>query len=140
MTGPASPHSAPGPADLLLVDDNEQNLELLEAFLEDLGASVRTASDGLGALAEVKKRLPDLILLDIMMPRMSGFQCCLKLKADPATRAVPVIMVTALNEESDRDRAMECGADAFISKPLNKADLLDLVRKHLPPPKRGPAG
>lgn len=124
---------ASGP-DLLIVDDHEQNLELLEAFLEDLGGTIRTATDGVAALAEVQKQIPDLILLDIMMPRMSGYQCCSKLKADPKTRHVPVIMVTALNEESDQERARECGAEAFISKPVNKAELLERVKKLLASP------
>lgn len=120
---------------MLIVDDHEQNLELLEAFLEDLGGTIRTATDGVAALAEVQKQIPDLILLDIMMPRMSGYQCCSKLKADPKTRHVPVIMVTALNEESDQERARECGAEAFISKPVNKAELLERVKKLLTPPR-----
>ncbi len=121
---------ASGP-NLLIVDDHEQNLELLEAFLEDLGGTIRTATDGVSALAEVQKQIPDLILLDIMMPRMSGYQCCTKLKADPKTRHIPVIMVTALNEESDQERARECGAEAFISKPVNKAELLERVKSLL---------
>lgn len=129
---PGATPASPAPPDLLLVDDNEQNLELLEAYLEDLGASIRTASDGLAALNEVKRQPPDLILLDIMMPRMSGFQCCAKLKGEASTKHIPVIMVTALNEESDRERAEDCGADGFISKPLNKAEVLDLVRRFLP--------
>ncbi len=118
------------------MDDNEQNLELLEAFLEEVGGTVRTATDGLAALAEVARHPPDLILLDVMMPRMSGFQCCSKLKADPKSKNIPVIMVTALNEESDREHAADCGADAFISKPLNKAELLERVRRFLPNVKR----
>lgn len=136
MTAPPDHHASPTPdaaaPDLLLVDDNEQNLELLEAYLEDLGARIRTAPDGLAALIEVNRHPPDLILLDIMMPRMSGFQCCAKLKGDGATRHIPIIMVTALNEESDQERAKDCGADGFISKPLNKGDVLDLVRRFLP--------
>jgi two-component system cell cycle response regulator len=129
--------TAPSPSpDILLVDDNEQNLELLEAFLEEVGGTVRTATDGLAALAEVARHPPDLILLDVMMPRMSGFQCCSKLKADPKSKNIPVIMVTALNEESDREHAADCGADAFISKPLNKAELLERVRRFLPNVKR----
>jgi len=117
--------------DILLVDDNEQNLELLGAFLEEFetaGGTVRTAKDGLEALKAIQAKAPDALLLDVMMPRMSGFQLCSKLKADPATKHIPVMMVTALNEISDVERAMECGADDFISKPVNKVELVGRVK------------
>ncbi len=113
------------------MDDNEQNLELLEAYLEELGAEVVTAADGLEALKQVQADPPSLILLDIMMPRMSGFQLCSRLKADPATKRIPIIMVTALNEVSDMERAHDCGADDFLTKPVNKPDLLGKVRASL---------
>jgi two-component system cell cycle response regulator len=113
---------------LLIVDDNEQNLELLEAYLEDLACELRPARDGMEALESVASKRPDLILLDVMMPRMSGFQVCAKLKEDPATRDIPVVMVTALNEVSDVERAIECGADDFLSKPVNKLELLTRVK------------
>lgn len=112
----------------LLVDDNEQNLELLEAYVEDLGCETMTARDGVEALEIVARRRPDVILLDVMMPRMSGFQCLVRLKADPATRTIPVLIVTALNEVADVERAREAGADDFISKPVNKVELLQKVR------------
>ena len=89
---------------LLIVDDNEQNLELLQAYLEDLGCGVLVARDGQEALDQVEKRLPDLVLLDVMMPRMSGFQACARIKGNPATREIPVLMVTA---ESKRDQIVE---------------------------------
>ncbi len=113
---------------VLLVDDNPQNLELLLAYLEDLGCELRQASDGLGALEEVNRRHPDIILLDVMMPRMSGFQACAKLKADPATREIPIVMITALTEVSDVERAAECGADDFLTKPVNRLELVTKVR------------
>lgn len=135
-TSSAQPRSAAGsaggrPHRILLVDDNEQNLELLEAYLEELGAEVVTAADGLEALKQVQADPPSLILLDIMMPRMSGFQLCSRLKADPATKRIPIIMVTALNEVSDMERAHDCGADDFLTKPVNKPDLLGKVRASL---------
>ncbi len=118
-------------SDVLVVDDNAQNLELIVAYLETLGCKVRTAIDGLDALAKVKEAVPDLILLDIMMPRMSGFEVCRKLKSDPATRDVPIVMVTALNELGDIERAVECGTDDFITKPVNRLELLTRVRSLL---------
>ncbi|MBX3389591.1 MAG: response regulator [Phycisphaeraceae bacterium] len=113
---------------LLLVDDNEQNLELLEAYLEDLSCELRLARDGMEALDAVAAKHPDVILLDVMMPRMSGFQVCAKLKQESATKDIPIIMVTALNEVSDVERAIECGADDFLSKPVNKLELLTRVK------------
>src|SRR5215831_8541459 len=83
---------------VLLVDDNEQNLELLLAYLEELGCELRTAADGIEALDSIAKKRPDLVVLDVMMPRMSGFQACAKIKRDAATRDIPVVMVTAPNE------------------------------------------
>lgn len=113
---------------VLIVDDNEQNLELIEAYLEDLSCQLRLARDGMEALEAVRALHPDVILLDVMMPRMSGFQVCAKLKQDPATKDIPIIMVTALNEVSDVERAIECGADDFLSKPVNKLELVTRVK------------
>lgn len=115
-------------AKILVVDDNEQNLELIEAYLDDLGCRVTLARDGLDALARVADETPDAIVLDVMMPRMSGFQACSRLKADAATSHIPVLMVTALNEVGDVERAVECGADDFLTKPVQKADLIARVR------------
>lgn len=113
---------------VLVVDDNEQNLELMQAYLEDLGCPIRTARDGLEAIASVEQEAPDVVLLDVMMPRMSGFQACSRLKGTPRTRDIPIIMVTALNEVGDVERAVECGADDFLTKPVNKLELLTRVR------------
>lgn len=114
---------------ILVVDDNAQNLELLEAYMSELpNVTTVTATNGIQALEKVASENPDLVLLDIMMPRMSGFEVCKQLKADPDTRDVPVIMVTALGEFSDIERARECGADEFISKPVNRAELAARVQ------------
>jgi len=116
---------------VLVVDDNAHNVELLMAYLEDLGGPVRTAHDGMEAIASIEREPPDLILLDIMMPRMSGFQVCEQIKAKPATRDIPVIMVTALNEAGDVERALDAGADDFLTKPVNKLELITRVKSLL---------
>jgi two-component system cell cycle response regulator len=129
--GGAEGNGLPEPTYILIVDDNLQNLELMQAYLEELGPPVRTARDGLEAIEEVDRERPDVILLDVMMPRMSGFQVCARLKADPATAGIPIIMVTALNEVADVEKAMESGADDFVTKPVNKAELVIRVRSLL---------
>jgi two-component system alkaline phosphatase synthesis response regulator PhoP len=116
---------------VLIVDDNPQNVELLQAFLESLPVKIVTAADGVEALAKVAEHSPDLILLDIMMPHMSGFQVCRQLKGDAKTRDIQILMVTALNELGDIETATECGTDDFVSKPVNKFELLTRVKSLL---------
>ncbi len=116
---------------ILLVDDNVQNLELMEAYLESLPCRIQTAVDGVEAFDAINKESPDMVLLDVMMPRMSGFELCQKIKASPATRDIVVIMVTALHEVGDFERAVECGTDDFLTKPVNKLELLTRVRSLL---------
>jgi len=131
-TAPAGGHESFLPdSKVLIVDDNPQNVELLTAFLETLPIQLSTATDGIEALESVAASHPDLILLDIMMPRMSGYQVCRKLKADPATRDIQILMVTALSELGDVEQAAECGTDDFISKPVNKFELLTRVKSLL---------
>ena len=119
------------PAMILVVDDNQQNLELLQAYLEDIDCETMSAHDGLEALEVVAKKSVDLILLDIMMPKMSGFEVCKRIKNDPKTTDIPVIMVTALNEFGDIERGIESGTDDFLSKPVNKLELLTRVKTML---------
>ncbi|HWB52987.1 MAG TPA: response regulator [Tepidisphaeraceae bacterium] len=116
---------------VLIVDDNPQNVELLQAFLESLPVKIVTAGDGQEALEKVEQFNPDLILLDIMMPRMSGFQVCKQIKSDPKTKDIQVLMVTALNELGDIEQATECGTDDFVSKPVNKFELITRVKSLL---------
>ncbi len=123
---------------VLLVDDNAQNLELLEVYMEDIPeARVVTATNGLEAMNTVAEDPPDLMLLDIMMPKMSGFEVCKRIKADPKTRDIIVVMVTALSETGDVERAAECGTDDYISKPIDRKTLVDLVRSLLTTKARG---
>ncbi|MCH7916487.1 MAG: response regulator [Planctomycetes bacterium] len=119
------------PSKVLIVDDNAQNLELLQAYLEELDCETVAAYDGPEALDLVAKSPPDLLLLDIMMPKMSGFEVCRRLKSDPKTSAIPIIMVTALNEFGDIERGVESGTDDFVSKPVNKLELVVRVKTML---------
>ena len=119
---------------ILIVDDNVQNVELLQAYLETLPCKILTAYDGIEAMKILEDRSrpsPDLVLLDVMMPRMSGFEVCKKIKEDPAIRSIPVMMVTALNELGDIERGVECGTDDFVSKPVNKLELIARVKTML---------
>jgi len=116
---------------VLVVDDNQQNLELLQVYLEDMDCRTVSARDGLEALEIIGKEPPDLILLDIMMPKMSGFEVCRRIKNDPKTSDIPVIMVTALNEFGDIERGIDSGTDDFLSKPVNKLEILTRVRTML---------
>lgn len=117
--------------EILVVDDNEQNLELIQAYLEDMDCKTLAAYNGPDALKISEEKLPDLILLDIMMPRMSGFEVCKRLKNSDKTKNIPVIMVTALNEFGDIERGIDSGTDDFISKPVNKLELLTRVKTML---------
>lgn len=118
-------------ARILVAEDNAQGAELLEAYLADTGYEVRTTADGDSTLRVTREWKPDLVLLDVMMPRLSGFEVCKQIKADPATRRVAVIMVTALDQPSDIERAVEVGTNDFLTKPINKNELLLRVRAML---------
>ncbi|MGH7904778.1 MAG: HD-GYP domain-containing protein [Candidatus Dormibacteraceae bacterium] len=116
---------------ILVVDDHRANVELLEAYLDEIGCEVESASSGLGALAAVRARRPDLVLLDVMLPGMDGFHICAALKNEPATRLLPIILVTALDQPEDRVQGLEVGADDFIVKPVQRIELTARVRSLL---------
>jgi CheY-like chemotaxis protein len=116
---------------ILIADDNEPNVELLEAYLNGLDVEIAIAVDGQDTLDKVAAFRPDLILLDIMMPKLSGFEVCKQVKTNPDTRRIMVLMVTALNELGDIERAVDAGTDDFLSKPVNKVELLIRVENML---------
>ncbi|NLH80494.1 MAG: response regulator, partial [Phyllobacteriaceae bacterium] len=109
---------------VLVVDDIPANVKLLEARLGAEYFEVVTALSGEAALAEARRTLPDLVLLDVMMPGMDGFEVCRRLKADPRTQHIPVVMVTALDQIADRVKGLEAGADDFLTKPVNDTALV----------------
>jgi two-component system, OmpR family, alkaline phosphatase synthesis response regulator PhoP len=116
---------------ILIADDNLQNVELLEAYLAEMDCEIVVATDGQDTLDKVAEFQPDLILLDIMMPKLSGFEVCKALKKDPATKQIMILMVTALDELGDIERAVAAGCDDFLSKPVNKIALVIRVKNML---------
>lgn len=116
---------------ILIADDNAANRELLEAYLVNFDCDIETAVDGKDTIDKVESFKPDLVLLDVMMPKLSGFEVCRKLKDHPEHKRVMVLMVTALNELGDIERAVEAGTDDFLSKPVTKVALLKRVETML---------
>ena len=116
---------------ILIADDNDANRELLEAYLVNVDCEIETSIDGQDTLDKVASFNPDLVLLDVMMPRLSGFEVCETLKGNPETSRVMILMVTALNELGDIERAVTAGTDDFLSKPVNQVELLKRVEDML---------
>ncbi len=116
---------------VLIADDNQQNVELLEAHLAGLDCDILTACNGEETLQVVEAEHPDLVLLDIMMPKLSGFEVCKRIRANREVRDTLILMVTALNELSDFERGVQAGTDDFLTKPVNKLELLCRVRSLL---------
>lgn len=121
----------PDSARILVVDDDPRNTDLLYTYLTSIGYKVVTASNGKEALARVDDQPPDLILLDVMMPGLNGLEVCSQLKSREETRLIPIVMVTALREVEDRIKALEVGADDFLSKPFNIYELAARVKSLL---------
>ena len=116
---------------ILIADDNQANCELLDAYLADLDCEVDFAGDGQETLYKVQAFNPDLILLDIMMPKLNGFEVCKQIKSDPELKGTMILMVTALNERGDIERAVQAGTDDFLSKPVNQIELVKRVENML---------
>jgi adenylate cyclase len=119
------------PAKILVVDDTPRNVKLLADLLAVKGFGVVTAASGREALAQVQAEQPDLVLLDVVMPEMSGYEVCRTIRANPATAMLPVVMVTALDPAEERVKGIEAGADDFLTKPINQAELLARVKSLL---------
>jgi DNA-binding response OmpR family regulator len=122
---------SPGAPKIVIADDNYQNVELLEAYLSDFDCEIRTSHDGEETLLVVDEFKPDLLLLDVMMPRLSGFEVCKKLRSNADTKDLLILMVTALNEAADFERGVQVGTDDFLTKPVNKVELLCRIRSLL---------
>ena len=120
-----------GGSDILIVDDTKANLQLLSGILSAADYKVRPASDGELALRSVKAKLPDLILLDIMMPGMDGFEVCRQLKADEKTCSIPVIFISVLEDERSKTKGFQAGAVDYINKPFYEEEVLARVKTHL---------
>jgi DNA-binding response OmpR family regulator len=116
---------------ILIADDNPSNADLLDTYLDGSGFETKLVYNGEDAIAATREWKPDLILLDVMMPKLSGFEVCRRLRADPLTKNVSVMMVTALDQSTDVETAVDAGTDDFITKPLNKTELLLRVKAML---------
>ena len=130
-TAAAPHHPSARQSRVLIADDNEPNRELLEVYLAEIDCEIATAVDGRDTLDKVASFRPDVILLDVMMPKLSGFEVCQQLKTDPVTSRIMSLMVTALGERGDIERAVEAGTDDFLSKPVNKVELVKRVENML---------
>jgi len=116
---------------VLVVDDGAANRQLVEAYLAGLDCDVRLAEDGPTALARLEAEPPDLVLLDVQMPGMDGYEVCRRIKSTTRGKLIPVVMITALNQTDDRVRALESGADDFMAKPVEQVELVARVRSAL---------
>jgi adenylate cyclase len=118
----------PAPARILVVEDAANDIRLLGTLLSEQGYAVSVARSGEEALEQIEREVPNLLLLDVILPGLSGYDLCAQLRAAPATRHVPVLMITALQPDEDRQRGLDAGADDFLVKPINRVELLARVR------------
>lgn len=119
-------------ATVLLVEDDDDTRQMYAHWLELFGFTIRVARDGLEALAAAAASVPDAIVMDLAMPRMDGFEATRRLKSDPATAAVPILVLTAFTAPGECERALKAGADDFLAKPCEPDALLLRLRRHLP--------
>jgi len=116
---------------VLVVEDSLAQRQMISDLLKGSGLTVDVASDGVEALEQIQKLTPDVVVLDIVMPRMNGYELCRRLKADPKTQNVPVVMCSSKGEEFDRYWGMKQGADAYIAKPFQPTELIGTVKQLL---------
>ncbi len=116
---------------VMVVEDSVTQREMISNLLKDSGLHVTVASDGVEALEQVQKQCPDLVVLDIVMPRMNGYELCRRLKSDPKTQKIAVVMCSSKGEEFDRYWGMKQGADAYIAKPFQPTELVGTVKQLL---------
>lgn len=117
--------------EVLLVEDSQVQREMISHLLTDNGLKVTIACDGVEALEQMKSSSPDLVILDIVMPRMNGYEVCRHLKSDPKTQNIPVVMCSSKGEEFDRYWGMKQGADAYIAKPFQPVELIGTIKQLL---------
>ncbi len=119
---------------ILVVDNEPDTLNLIKVILENEGYCVVCATNGKEAIKKVENEVPNLILLDVIMPHMNGYDVCKNLKSRPKTKSIPIVMFTVLDREADRKRSEECGCDGFVSKPFTSKVLLENVKRYLKKP------
>lgn len=117
---------------VLVVEDSRTQQALLSGLLKEKGLKVSLASDGMEALEKVETVRPDVVLLDVIMPRMNGYECCRRLKSNPKTNRIPVVICSSKKEEVDRYWSLKQGADAYIAKPFHPSELLSTLKRVLP--------